>query len=141
MLPTIISLIAMVALLLWMFFLVAGGLPLLVLKHDTPTDSQFVRSLFNVHYLVLVGIAAVGVMSSVLSDHRLQAIFMAFIGLIGFTARRAIVSRMDQLRITMSATDTLAIRRFRWLHVTGLVLNVLLLVGLFSSLILSPPKM
>ena len=141
MLPKIISLIAIVALLLWMFFFVAGGLPLLILKHDTPSDSKFVRGFFDVHYLVLVGIAAVGVMSSVLSDHRILAIFMASIGLIGFTARRAIVSRMDQLRVTMSATDTLAIRRFRWLHVAGLVLNVFLLVGLVSALILSPPEM
>ena len=137
MLPKILSLISIVLLLAWMVYFMAGCLPLLILKHDDPSDSQLVRGFFDVYYLVLMGIAAVGTLSCAFSDRRLLATALACIALIGFTARRMIVSRMDRLHATMSATDAPAIRRFRRLHVTGIVLNIFLLVGFFSALSLS----
>jgi len=120
-----------VALLVWMGYFMLGCLPLLILKHDTPTDSRFIRGFFNLYYLVLMGIAAVGAMSFAFSDRRFigMVIAMACIAFIGFAARRTLVSRMDRLRSTMTATDALAIRGFRRLHVAGIVLNVVLLVG------------
>ena len=43
----ILALISAVVLLVWMGFFMMGSLPLLVLKHDTPVDSRFIRGLFN----------------------------------------------------------------------------------------------
>ncbi len=39
-----------VALLVTTAYFLLGGLPLLVLQHDTPTDARFVRGFFNVYY-------------------------------------------------------------------------------------------
>jgi hypothetical protein len=131
MLPKVMGFISTVALLVWMGYFMLGCLPLLILKHDTPVDSRFIRSFFNIYYLVLMGIAAVGALSFAFSDRRFigMAMAMTCIAFIGFAARRAIVSRMDRLRSTMTATDVLVIRGFRRLHVAGLVLNVSQLVG------------
>ena len=137
MLPKIISLISIVALLAWMIYFMMGCLPLLILKHDDPSDSQLIRSFFDVYYLVLMGIAAVGTLSSAVSDRRLLATAIACIALIGFAARRVIVSRMDRLRGTMSATNALAIQTFRRLHIGGIVFNIFLLAGFLSVLGLS----
>ena len=134
MLPKILSLISIVLLLGWMIYFLAGCSPLLILKHDDPTDSRLIRGFFDVHYLALMGIAAVGSISSAVSDRRLLAMAMVCIALIGFTARRMIVARMDLLRGTMSAVDAPAIRKFRRLHITGLVLSFFLLIGFFSVL-------
>ncbi|MDM0068471.1 hypothetical protein [Variovorax sp. J31P207] len=49
--PIVMALIPTVLLLVWMGFFMMGSLPLLVLKHDTPLDSRFIRGLFNVYYL------------------------------------------------------------------------------------------
>jgi hypothetical protein len=49
---------------------------------------------------------------------------MAVIGVVAFWSRRVILSRMDRLRMTMTATDTAGIRQFRKLHVLGMSLNV-----------------
>jgi hypothetical protein len=129
MLPKVVAYISTVALLVWMAYFMLGCLPLLILKHDTPVDSGFIRGFFNIYYLVLMGIASVGALTFALSDRRFMAMAMACIAFIGFAARRAIVPRMDRLRSMMTATDALAIRGFRRLHVTGILLNVFQLVG------------
>ena len=61
--PIVMALIPTVLLLVWMGFFMMGSLPLLVLKHDTPLDSRFIRGLFNVYYLAVMltaGAAALG---------------------------------------------------------------------------------
>ena len=52
--PIVMALIPTVLLLVWMGFFMMGSLPLLVLKHDTPLDSRFIRGLFNVYYLAVM---------------------------------------------------------------------------------------
>jgi len=129
MLPKAIAFVSTVALLVWMGYFLLGCLPLLILKHDTPADARFIRGFFNVHYVVLMGIATVGVLGFAVLDRRFMALVMACVACVGFAARRAFLARMDRLRSTMTNTDPLAIRGFRQLHVAGIILNVGLLVG------------
>ena len=130
MLPKIVSLISIVALMGWMFYFLCGGLPLLILKHDVPQDARFVHRFFEVHYVALIGITTIGALSAALSERGLLAAAIAGIGLVGFTARRVIVTNMDRLRGTMIATDPRAIRRFRQFHAAGLALNTFCSSGL-----------
>ncbi|MDM0114848.1 hypothetical protein QTI66_22050 [Variovorax sp. J22R133] len=125
----IIALISTVALLVWMGFFMMGSLPLLILKHDTPLDSRFIRGLFNVYYMALMTTATVGAVSYVLAGRPGIGLALGCIALLGFAARRSIVGRMDSLRSTMTADDSAAIGRFRRLHIGGMLLNVLLLAG------------
>ena len=136
-LPKIVSLISVVALLGWMIYFFLGALPLLIVKHDDASDSRLVRGFFDVHYLALMAIATIGALSSAFADRRLMAAALGCIALVGFFARRLIVPRMDQLRSTLSAADAPAVRRFRRLHVGGLVLNVFLLIGFIAVLVAS----
>lgn len=137
MLAKAIFLMSIAALLAWMLYFMLGSLPLLILKHDDASDSQLVRGFFNVHYLVLMSIASIGTLSAIIADRRFLAASIACIALIGFTARKLIVARMDQLRSTLSATNTPAIQKFRKLHITGLALNLCLLIGFVSALSLA----
>jgi hypothetical protein len=141
MLPKIVSLISIVVLLAWMFYCICGGLPLLILKYDVPLDSRFVRGFVNVHYQALMAIASVGALASAFSDRQWLTATFGGIALVGFIAHRLIVSRMDRLRSTMSAADAPAIRRFRRLHITAMVLNVCLLTGFVTVLIASSADM
>ena len=43
-----------VALLVTTAYFIMGSIPLLVLKHDTPLDSRFIRGLFNVYYTAVM---------------------------------------------------------------------------------------
>jgi hypothetical protein len=133
-LPKIISLISIVVLSAWMLYFVMGGLPLLILKHDDLDDSRLVRGFFDVHYRVLLVVSAIGVLSSALASRWLLATAIMCVALIGFVARKTILSRMDQIRTEMHPTNNLAVRNFRRLHISGIALDVLLLVGFLSTL-------
>jgi hypothetical protein len=134
MLPKVVSLIAIVLLLLWMFFCLCGGLPLLFLKHDVTLDGTFIRGFFDVHYLGLVAIAVIGALSSAFADRVVIAVALAVIGLIGFSARRVVVFGMDRLRATMNATNAQDISAFRRLHASAVILNSLLLISFIAVL-------
>lgn len=124
MLPTVMSLIATVVLLVWMGFFMMGSLPLLVLQHDTPLDARFIRGLFNVYYLAVMPTASAAALGYAWIGRPLFALGMACIAALAFSLRRwLIIPRMDALRGAALATDT-AILQFRRLHIAGMVLNV-----------------
>jgi hypothetical protein len=123
----IVALISTVLLLVWMGFFMMGSLPLLVLKHDTPLDSRFIRELFKVYYVALMATGAVGALSFALAGRAAIALALSAVAGLGFLGRRWFIPRMDGVRVTMTADDASAIRRFRRLHIAGMLLNVVLL--------------
>jgi hypothetical protein len=137
-LTTVAPFATIVILLVWMGFFMFGSLPLMVLKHDTPLDARFIRGLFDVYYKAVMVTATVGALAHALAGRPVIAAGMAGVALIAFFSSRRILTRMDQLRDAMTATDTVRIRQFRLLHVWGMVLNVAQLfavcVGLVKAL-------
>jgi hypothetical protein len=125
----IVALISAVVLLVWMGFFMMGSLPLLILKHDTPVDSHFVRGLFNLYYVAIMATGIVGAASAAIAGRAVAALGLGFVAAMGFAGRHWFVARMDLVRSTMTADDALAIRRFRRLHIVGMLLNVLLLAA------------
>ena len=108
-------------------------MPLLALKHETPTDSRFVRNFVDVHYRALTAIAALGSMCFALSDRYIVAAGMAWIVFIGFLARREIGTRMDHLHNTMSVANVATRRRFWVLLMSGFLLNIIQMSQLQNS--------
>jgi hypothetical protein len=122
--PIIMALIPTVLLLVWMGFFMMGSLPLLVLKHDTPLDSRFIRGLFNVYYLAVMLTAGAAALGYAWTAKPAFALGMACIATLAFALRRwLVIPRMDDLRDRIPASDT-AIVRFRRLHIAGMMLNV-----------------
>ena len=126
----IVALISTVALLIWMGFFMMSSLPLLILKHDTALDARFIRGLCNIYYVGLMSVATAGALIHAISGRYGIALGVGCMAMIGFAERRWLVGRMDTLRSTMTADDVVGIRQFRRLHITGMVLNALLL-GVF----------
>jgi hypothetical protein len=125
----IVALISAVVLLVWMGFFMMGSLPLLILKHDTPVDSRFIRGLFNVYYLAIMATATVGALSSAIAGRAAIALALSCVAGIGFAGRYWFVPRMDMVRSTITADHSYAIRQFRRLHIAGMLLNVVLLAA------------
>ncbi|AMO23490.1 hypothetical protein GCM10027034_40050 [Ramlibacter solisilvae] len=136
MLFTILALFSTVFALVCMAYFMLGSLPLLVLNHDTPLDSRFIRGLFNVYYRALPIVAGFGAVSYALAGKPGFAAEMAAIGVLTLVARRFFLAKMDAVRATMTATDADAIARFRRLHIAGMVLNAAQLLTLALSLTL-----
>jgi len=125
----IVALISAVVLLVWMGFFMMGSLPLLVLKHDTPVDSRFIRGLFNLYYMAIMATGMVGAASAAVAGRVVPALGLSVVAAIGFAGQRWFVARMDRVRSTLTADDSIGIRRFRRLHIVGMLLNVLLLAA------------
>src|SRR5512138_2471091 len=106
------------------FFMLASP-PLLILKHDTPTDGRFIRGLFNIYYLAVMAIAAIAAAGCVLAGRSTVAVAMAGLVVFVFAVRRWVLSQMDRLRDTIASGDAMAIPKFRRLHIAGMALNVL----------------
>ena len=134
MLTTIAPFATIVLLLVWMGFFMLGSLPLMILKHDTPLDARFIRGLFDVYYKAVMVAAGAGTLAHALAGRPATTTGMAVVGLVAFWSRRIILSRMDRLRTTMTADDTVGIRRFRRLHAAGMFLNVVQLLLICISL-------
>ena len=134
MFTTLAPFATLVLLLVWMGFFMLGSLPLMILKHDTPLDARFIRGLFDVYYKAVMVVAAAGTLAHAAAHRPATTVGMAVVGLVAFCSRRAILSRMDNLRTTMTATDAAGIRRFRRLHVVGMSLNFAQLLAICAAL-------
>ncbi len=123
-----------VALLVTTAYFLMGGLPLLILQHDTPVDARFIRGFFNLYYRAAL-VTAVGAAAS-----------YAWLGWLGFAAgtaaialaaallRSRLIPAMEQLGSQIQTGDEAARVRFRRVHGAALTVNLVQLVALVWGL-------
>lgn len=116
--------LSIVALLFPMGVFMLMSPPLLILKHETPVDGGFVRSLFNLYYNSVIAIGAVAAAGCALMGRGSMA--LAMVGLVVFVLgiRRWMISTMDKLRGEIARGDSRAVPSFRRLHMAGMALNI-----------------
>lgn len=122
------ALLFTVALLVTTAYFLMGGLPLLVLDHDTSVDAQFVRGFFNLYYKA----AFVTSIGAAVSFAALGRPGFA-LGAVGFAStvvllRNRLLPVMDQLGSQIQTGGSSAIRRFRQVHSAALLVNLLQLM-------------
>lgn len=124
------SLFFTVAMLVTTTYFIMGGLPLLILDHDTPLDGRFIRRFFEI-YCTLALMAAVGAtLSYALAGWTGYSLGAACIVGIVSVYRRTILPAMDRLTRQIQGHDPKAIRLFRVTHSLALLVNLLQLVVL-----------
>lgn len=114
-----------VALLCVTAYFLLGSVPLLVLKHDTPVDSNFIRSFFNTYYLVATIVGTAAALSYAFSNRPWFAVGAAVIAILSAYLRRTVIAKMDALKTNIHAADLEAIPEFRKIHVTAIVISVI----------------
>ena len=124
-----------VALLVVTAYFLLGSIPLLVLKHDTPMDSRFVRGFFNTYYLAAMFTASATAVSYAVAGRPVLAAGAAALALVAAFLRRRIIPLMDSLRAGIEVSGTDAIPGFRRIHVTAIAVNVVQLFVIVWSLV------
>jgi 4-amino-4-deoxy-L-arabinose transferase-like glycosyltransferase len=124
-----------VALLVTHGYFLLGSVPLLVLKHDTPMDSRFVRGFFNTYYLAAMYTASAAAVSYALAGRLGVAAGAVGLALLAVILRRKVIPKMDSLRAEMQVSETSAIPAFRRMHVAAILANLAQLVIIVWSLI------
>jgi hypothetical protein len=134
----IASLFFTVAMLVTTAYFLLGSVPLLILKHDTPMDSRFVRGFFNTYYLAAMCTAGAAAVSYAFADRPAFAAGAAALAVLATVLRRKIISRMDAFREQIRLGGTNAIPGFRRTHVSAIVVTLVQLVLIVWSLMTLP---
>jgi hypothetical protein len=129
------SLLFTVVLLAITAYFLLGGLPLLILKHDVGMDARFIRAFFNLYFKVATVVALGGAVSYFLAGRLPYATGATVITLLAMGLRLTLIPAMERWGGRIGVEQNAgAIRQFRRIHGTALLLNVLQLVVLLWSL-------
>ena len=129
-----------VALLVTTAYFLLGGLPLLILKHDVPLDARFIRAFFNVYYKAAFWTAVGASVSYALWGRFGFAAGAAALAAVAVLLRRQLVPAMQELGTQIETSTEGAIRRFRQVHATALLVNLAqLVVVVWGTIQLSGP--
>jgi hypothetical protein len=123
-----------VAMLVTTAYFLLGSVPLLILKHDTPMDSRFVRGFFNTYYLAAMIIASAAAVGYAFAGRVVFAAGAAALALLATILRSKVIPQMDSLRAQIQVTGTDAIPGFRRMHVFAILVNLVQLVLIVWSL-------
>lgn len=119
-----ISLFFTVVLLVTTAYFIMGGLPLLVLAHDTPLDGRFIRRFFEIYYsAALIGTLGAAV-SYALWGRPWFALGAAAMAFVVIMVRRLIIPAMERLGSQIQTSDSQAIAGFRKVHAVALLVNL-----------------
>jgi hypothetical protein len=124
-----------VALLVVTAYFLLGSVPLLTLAHDTPMDSRFVRSFFNIYYLAAMCTAGATALSCALAGRASLAAGAAALVLVAALMRRQIIPKMEALGAQIPVGEGQAVRAFRRTHLTAIAVNLAQLVVIVWTLI------
>jgi hypothetical protein len=115
-------------------YFLLGSVPLLILKHDTPVDSNFIRSFFNLYYLMATVVATAATLSYAFSNRPWFAVGAATIAVLSVYLRRTVIAKMDALKANIHADNLEAIPEFRKIHLTAIAISLAQLVVVIWSL-------
>lgn len=130
----IAALVFTVALFVTTAYFIMGGIPLLILKHDTPLDARFVRNFFNLYYVAAVITASATAISYAFAGRLGLAAGAAGLAALAAVLRRQMIPKMDALGARIQADFMDAIPGFRRTHLTAILINIVQLVAIVWSL-------
>jgi hypothetical protein len=132
--PHQLALFCTVALLVVTAYFLLGSIPLLVLKHDDPVDSRFIRSFYVTYYRIALVTASAATASYALASRPAFAAGAAGIVVLTWVLRQRFIPRMDALGTQIRANAEVAIPGFRKIHKLAILINLAQLLGILGSL-------
>jgi hypothetical protein len=136
-LPTFTHLCAIlftVALLCTSVYFLLGSVPLLILKHDTPVDGNFIRSFFNLYYRMATVVAGAAALSYAFSNRPWFAAGAACIMVLSIALKRKVIGKMDLLRSQIQTDDVEAVPEFRKIHFIAVFISFVQMVVVVAGL-------
>ena len=132
--PQSFALLFTVVLLAVTAYFLLGSVPLLVLKHDNPMDSSFIRSFYITYFRIAFIAAMAAVISYAWAGRYAFALGAASIALLTWLLRSRLITRMDELRSMIHADEFMAIPEFLKMHKTAIWINTSQLMVILASL-------
>ena len=119
------SLVFTVAMLVTNAYFLVGGLPLLILQHDTALDARFVGGFFNLYCKAALGTALGAAVSYAFWGLPVFAAGALGLALVALALRWRPIPALQHLGQRIQHHDGGAVRRFRRVHGVALLVNLL----------------
>lgn len=132
--PQSFALLFTVVLLAVTTYFLLGSVPLLILKHDNPMDSRFIRSFYITYFRIALIAAVATCFSYALAKRPALAFGAAGIALLTVLLRKHLITRMDQLGAQIQANELVAIPAFLKMHKSAILINCSQLLVILMSL-------
>jgi hypothetical protein len=129
------ALVFTVALLGTKAYFVLGSIPLLILKHDSPIDAQFVRKFFSLYYFAAIFTASGTAISYAFAGRPWLALGAAVLALLALRLRRKIIPEMHALGAEMQTNFLAAMLKFRKTHMKAIAFNTVQLIAIIACLV------
>jgi len=129
------ALVFSVAMLVTSGYFLVGGLPLLILQHDTPLDARFVRRFFDIYFMGACATSLGACVSFALWGKLGFALGAAALLLVATVLRRVLIPTMHRLGEQIQGNAEIAIPAFRRMHLLVLGVNLLQLVVVVWGLV------
>ncbi|MHB2168764.1 hypothetical protein [Alsobacter sp. R-9] len=126
--PNHVILVAVVVLLLPMFYLLIASPAFLLVKLDVHPVGWLLRTQFYGYFAALIAISAVGAAAIAVEGHVVQAEVLAAIAAVALVWRSFLLRRLDAALADGDAGIPGTGERLRRLHVIGMAANAVLLV-------------
>lgn len=131
-------LLSSVALLVITGFFLLALIPLLLLKHDSPQDSQLVQRLLSYYYAAAIFMSIATALSYAASGMPMPAFAAAVLVSIGIVLRRHFLPAIESLRASLPFS-TGTVWRFRKLHTGAIAANFVQLMAVVGIVNSYPP--
>ena len=115
-------------------YFLLGGLPLLILAHDSPVDQAFIQRFFEIYYVAAIASATCAAISFAFWGRAAFALGNAVIVAVAWLLRKRIIPTMSQLAAQIQTKDVQAVRAFRKVHSVALGVNLVQLIALIWGL-------
>ena len=132
--PNNIALLFTVGLLAVTAYFLLGSVPLLILKHDNPLDSRFIRSFYITYYRIAFVTAAATAASYAVAGRPALCIGAVAIAVLTLVLRGKFIPRMDRLVTRIRTNGSVAIPEFRKIHKASILINMTQLVVILAGL-------
>ncbi len=132
--PQSFALLFTVVLLAVTTYFLLGSVPLLILKHDNPMDSRFIRSFYITYFRIALIAAVATCISYALAKRPALAVGAAAIALLTVLLRKHLITRMDQLGAQIQDNELFAIPAFLKMHKSAILINTTQLLVILMSL-------
>jgi hypothetical protein len=108
--------------------------PLLILKHDNPVDSGFIKSFYSIYFKVSLAASMAACISFAVAARPIFAVGSAVIAAIAWLLRTQFIPQMNALGMQIQAQDLMAIQSFRKIHKSAIAINCAQLLAMVTSL-------
>ena len=129
------SLFFTVAMLAVTTYFLFGSIPLLILRHDNPMDSKFIKSFYVTYFKIALTVTMGATIAHALANKFSMLMVALAVGCTTIMLRRKLISQMELQGSAIQGENYMAVPEFRKTHKSAIIINVVQLLSVLTGLI------